>query len=73
MESKKFSRREMLKFLGAGSAAAILAGCQGVPAQPGASTTQQEQPAAAADTAKSEAPPADQIKMSVATFARRPP
>jgi multiple sugar transport system substrate-binding protein len=69
MESKKFSRRDMLKFLGAGSSAAILAGCQGVPAQPAAGATQQEQPAAAADTAKSDAPPADQIKMSVATFA----
>ena len=70
MTSKKISRREMLKWLGAGSAAAILAGCGGgaQPAANEAASTEKEAPAQS-EAAQSEAPPAETAKMSVATFA----
>ena len=59
MAQKKITRREMLKWIGTGSAAAVLAGC--APAQPGGQT-------GAADSTSADAP-ADQISLTIATYA----
>ena len=67
MKSKKFSRRDVLKMLGVGSAAVVLAGCQQI-AQPPAAQ-QQEAPAEEAAESSDAAPAAEQASMSVATFA----
>lgn len=75
MQSKKISRREMLKLLGVGSMGLALASCGGGAAQP----QQEAKPAEPAkeevkkeekpaEEAKAEAPAAAAVKMSVATF-----
>jgi multiple sugar transport system substrate-binding protein len=71
VENRKISRRELLKWIGAGSAAAVLAGCAPAAAPTGGAaqqTSQEAAPAAAAESASSDAPTGDKVSMSVATF-----
>jgi multiple sugar transport system substrate-binding protein len=70
MEKKSFSRREMLKFIGAGSMAAFLASCGGGAApQEAAAPAAKEEAAAPAAKEEAAAPEPEMAKMSVATFA----
>ena len=71
MESKKLNRRDFLKMLGAGAAAASLAACVAAPAPGGAPAQPAEsgESASSAETGSGAAAPSpDKVQMSIATF-----